>query len=289
MGSFDLLLTGGALLAAGGSYFVFSRIQPAQSIKKPKLDSLRERDTLSTSLSVLGIKIHPFLVIIAFAGISAINWAIVSFLYPSATTSALIIAMVSFLGLFIFTVDIARLLLVKFEQEFLAFIESTQACLSTGMSLQGAIKFAHEHSEGAIERESGALLNRLSLSSDVEACLTPLVERYNCETVRLFSHSIITYSESHCDLNDMLKGVCAMMSSRELDRQQLKAKLSGTKYAALFSGILPYALIPLFQYKDPTWFEPLLNHESGSAFLTAAILCQLFGLLWLRLSVRVTA
>lgn len=289
MNSHDLLLMGGALLAGGGAYFIFARLQPAQTPKKPKLDSLTENDALSTSLSVLGIKLHPFIVILIFASISAINWTIVNYLYPSASTSALIIALVSFVGLFIFTIDISRILLVKFEQDFLAFIETIQACLSTGMSLHSAIKFAHEHSEGAVKKESGALLNRLSLSSDIEACLTPLVERYNCETVRLFSHSVVTYSQSHCDLNDMIKGVCNMMSSRELDRQQLRAKLSGTKYAALFSGLLPYALIPLFRYKDPTWFEPLLTHESGSAFLTAAILCQLFGLLWLRLSVRVTA
>jgi Flp pilus assembly protein TadB len=79
-----------------------------------------------------------------------------------------------------------------------------------------------------------------------------------------------------------------MMSLRTLDRQQLKAKLSGTKYAALFSGVLPYALVPLFNYTDPTWFDPLLNNPNGMAFITVAVLCQLFGFLWLRLSLRVT-
>lgn len=287
MDSTDFLLTGGALVASGIALSILRDPDRPSPVKPVTLDTLNERDVLTTSLSVLGIKVPPAIVILSFLMISGAAWTATTLLYPSATTSAFIIALVIFVSLFILVVDVARIILAKFEHEFLSFIESVQACLSTGMSLHMAIKFARDHSEGRVKRESTALLNRLSLTSNIDACFTPLVQRYNCETVRLFSHSVITYSQSHCDLHDMLKGVCTMMSSREMDRQQLRAKLSGTKYAALFSGLLPYSLIPLFSHKDPTWFDPLLNHPSGSAFLTAAILCQLFGLLWLRLSVRI--
>lgn len=253
-----------------------------------KLDILEEKDVLTLSLRVLGLNISNFVFISMASSLSSSAWFLVKLYYPEALTSAFIIAIVVFVTCFIVVIDLAHYRLAKFEHHFLEYIETVQSCLSTGLSLQQSMKFADKHADPYLKLQSSLLLQRMSMGSDAETSFAPLIQRYNCETVRLFAHSIITHTQSQCDLTDMLKSVCNMMALRTLDRQQLKAKLSGTKYAAVFSGVLPYALVPLFNYTDPTWFEPLLNDPNGIAYLTVALLCQLFGFLWLRLSLRIT-
>lgn len=284
----DWLLIVGAFATCTISLVILLKDYIPNAHSEKDLELLDNKDVLTRAISVIGFSIHPVILIVLFLIISVGSWLLVLTLYPTATTSAIIIAMVIFVGQFILVIDVAGTLLAKFEYHFLSFIETVQACLSTGMSFNQSCTFAHQHSEGQVHKEVGKFLVRLTVSSDIKACLFPLAKRYNCETVRLFCHSVITYNESHCDLRDMLQGVSELMSARALHKKQIKAKLSGTKYAALFSGILPYSLIPLFHHQDPTWFDPLLQHQSGSAFITMAVLCQLFGLLWLRLSLRVS-
>ncbi|ATC86578.1 type II secretion system F family protein [Pseudoalteromonas arctica] len=274
------------VLAASVLVSLYAKNKSNQSAKKVNI--LEEKDVLTLSLRVLGLNISNAWFISMACSLSSSSWFLAKLYYPEASTSAFIISIVVFVTCFIAVIDLAHYKLAKFEHHFLEFIETVQSCLSTGLSLQQSMQFADEHADPYIKKQSTLLIQRMSMGSDAETSFAPLIERYNCETVRLFAHSIITHTQSQCDLTDMLKSVCNMMSLRTLDRQQLKAKLSGTKYAAVFSGFLPYALIPLFSYTDPTWFEPLLNDPNGIAFITVALLCQLFGFLWLRLSLRVT-
>jgi len=290
MNKLDYLLAIASVISFTLALSVFisikTKTQPASNILDT--DILEEKDILSVSLNVLGLNIHSVSFISVACSLGTCAWYGALYYYPQATTSALILSLVVFISCFIVVIDLAHYKLAKFEHLFLEYIETIQSCLSTGLSLIQAMQFAHEHADKYIKPQSQLLLQRMTMGSDVHGVFTPLISRYNCETTRLFAHSIITHSQSQCDLTDMLKSVCKMMSLRTLDRQQLKAKLSGTKYAALFSGILPYALVPLFNYTDPTWFEPLLTNPNGMAFITIAVLCQLFGFLWLRLSLRVT-
>ncbi|MBH0056322.1 type II secretion system F family protein [Pseudoalteromonas sp. SWXJZ94C] len=270
------------------SVFITLYVKKNASLNIKKIDILEEKDVLTLSLRVLGLNIsNAWFISMAFS-LSSSSWFIAKLYYPQASTSAFIVSIVVFITCFITVIDIAHYKLAKFEYQFLEYIETIQSCLSTGLSLQQSMKFADEHADRYIKKQSTLLLQRMSMGSDAETSFTPLIERYNCETVRLFAHSVITHTQSQCDLTDMLKSVCKMMALRTLERQQLEAKLSGTKYAAVFSGVLPYALIPLFSYTDPTWFDPLLNDPNGIAFITVALICQLFGFLWLRLSLRVT-
>lgn len=290
MNKLDYLLAIASVISLTLALSVFIAI----NVKKPATntlqdeDVLQEKDILTLSLRVLGINISNILFISVASSLASSAWFVVKHYYPQASTSALILAMVVFITCFIFVIDLAHYKLAKFEHLFLEYMETVQSCLSTGLSLQQAMQFADEHADKYIKEQSHLLLQRMSMGSDAHTSFYPLINRYNCETVRLFAHSIITHAQSQCDLTDMLKSVCKMMALRTLDRQQLKAKLSGTKYAAVFSGVLPYALVPLFNYTDPTWFDPLLNNPNGMAFITVAVLCQLFGFLWLRLSLRVT-
>ncbi|MEL0646875.1 type II secretion system F family protein [Pseudoalteromonas agarivorans] len=270
------------------SIFITLNVKRATTSVSNDIDVLEEKDILTLSLRVLGLNISNALFISVACSAASSTWFIAKQYYPEASTSALILSIVVFISCFITVIDLAHYKLAKFEHLFLEYIETVQSCLSTGMSLQQAMQFADEHADSYIKAQSHLLVQRMTMGSDAQSSFYPLIQRYNCETVRLFAHSIITHTQSQCDLTDMLKSVCKMMALRTLDRQQLKAKLSGTKYAAVFSGILPYALVPLFNYTDPTWFDPLLNNPNGMAFITVAVLCQLFGFLWLRLSLRVT-
>lgn len=261
------------------------------SYKKPikkQVDTLFVQDTLTQSINVLGFRFSKSWVIALTLTLSFLCWQLIGLFFPEAKISKLIISVILFTGIIILIIDLGQYFLGKFEAQFIDYIETVQTCLETGLSLQQSLEFSQNYAGSSIKKHTHLLTQKLTLSSDARDAFLSILQRYNCEAVRLFSHCIITHRESHCNLNDMLQSIREILSRRSTDKQQIKAKLSGTKYAAIFSGLLPYCLIPIFNYKDPTWFEPLFADPNGIVFLSVAFLSQIFGLLWLRMSLKVT-
>ncbi|MBC7010653.1 type II secretion system F family protein [Pseudoalteromonas shioyasakiensis] len=285
----DYFLSIGAfILGIAGILILYLVRKPATPSKRNiEEDILFQQDTLTQSIKVIGIPSSRLWIIFFTALISLLVWFGLDAIFPDARTSKLIISLIIFVGINILIIDLGQFFLNRFETQFIEYIETIHTCLQTGLSLQQSLEFAQNYAGKSIKKQTYSLMQKLQLSADINGALAPLLNRYSCESVRLFSQCVITHYETHCDLTDMFKSVTQILSRRARDKQQIRSKLSGTKYAAVFSGILPYILVPLFNYKDPTWFDPLLSHPNGVVFLTVAFLCQLFGLIWLRVSLKV--
>lgn len=283
----DYILAMLALTMFSFSVVIGMSLIDKKQLPQKQIDSLMIQDTLTQSLNVLGIGFSKVWVIAFTFSMSILCWQLMGIFFPEAKASKLIISLILFIGIIISIIDLGQYILDKFELQFIDYIETVQTCLQTGLSLQQALEFSQSYAGSSIRKQTQLLTQKLALSSDAKNACLYIVNQYNCESVRLFTHCIITHRESHCNLNDMLQSICEMLSRRTRDKQQVKSKLSGTKYAAIFSGLLPYCLVPIFNYKDPTWFEPLFADPNGIVFLTVAFLCQLFGFLWLRVSLKV--
>lgn len=255
---------------------------PVYTKKKPEKRVL----LIAKSLHVTGLKIAPLLFFFVVVSLSILAFMIVYSLFSNQVNIALIAACSVFIGCFFALTDLAQWQTRRFEAGLVDAIETMNATLVAGLSGQQAIEVAKRTSKGRVQDELTEIITRMNMGYSAEQSLERLTNKYRCDASKLFAQTLITHSRTGCDLNLLLKSVSILMQQRLRQRQKVLNKLSGTRYAALFSGLLPYLLVPVFLWQEPNWFDALLNHPQGGTYLSSALVAQLVGFLWLRRSLR---
>lgn len=284
------------LIAACVFLAIFAGIRVWQSLKVTESGSvvLEEKSTkaykvssVRQSLQTLNISIEPLVFMVLVGLISVCVFLVFLEFFPgswsmAATAGGAVTVMTYFL-----LSDLSRWARSSFEQKLIEALDLVQAAVQGGVSPQKALVVAADASKGAVGRELREIADRLSYGLSVDKAVERMQYRYNSESVRLFKQAMIAKWDSGGDFAPLLRSISELMREQLKIRIQISAQLSGAKYAAIFTGALPYLLVPLFLWKEPNWFDPLRTSEYGSTYLLAAVLCQVFGYLWLRRLLRV--
>lgn len=256
---------------------------------KPQKSIEKNRLSIAKSLNITGLKIAPILFFFVVVSFSSLAFMIVYDLFSNQINIALIAACTVFITCFFILNDLAQWHTRRFENQLVDAIETMNATLVAGLSGQQALQVAKRTTKGRVKEELTEIIARMDMGYSAEQSLERLTLRYRCDATQLFAQTLITHSRTGCDLNLLLKSVSVLMQQRLRQREQVLNKLSGTRYAAIFSGLLPYMLVPIFLWQEPNWFDALLNHSQGGVYLSSALVAQLIGFLWLRRSLRSAA
>lgn len=189
--------------------------------------------------------------------------------------------------LFLALADLNAMRSRNFEAKLIESLDLMNAALLGGLPPRQALLVAADTSKGKVKAELLEIVNRLDLGLSVEASVRRMNHRYDGEGVRLFTQALIAKWHSGSDFCALLQAVSELIRDRIKLRLLVSGQLSSARYAAIFSGVLPYLLVPLFLWRQPQWFETLLAHPQGLTFLTGAALMQVFGFFWLRQILRV--
>ncbi len=184
--------------------------------------------------------------------------------------------------LFFMIEDAASARIRKIETSLVDSMYNIRACLNARIPPARAIHLAARVAKGPIKPELHEISDRLALGFSAPQALSRLTRRYDCRSVRLFAQALIARYESDSDLVFMFDNISKLMAEQLQERLMMAGQLSGAKYTAYFSGFLPYLLIPFLLWQDPQWFTLLLETTQGLYILTAAVILQIFGFLWLR-------
>ncbi len=175
----------------------------------------------------------------------------------------------------------------RFESRLLDAMDLMSAALQGGLPARQALQAAALGSRGAVREELEEIVQRLELGLSMERSVHRIGLRYDTEGVRLFQQALIAKWHSGGDFATLIRAVNGLIRDRIKLRAKVEGQLSGARYAALFSGGLPYLLVPLFLWRQPEWFDALFSHPRGSTLLVGAALLQLGGFFWLRRILRV--
>ncbi len=174
-----------------------------------------------------------------------------------------------------------------FESRLLDAMDLMSAALQGGLPARQALQAAALGARGAVKEELQEIVQRLELGLSMEQAVHRIGLRYDTEGVRLFRQALIAKWHSGGDFATLIRAVNGLIRDRIKLRAKVEGQLSGARYAALFSGGLPYLLVPLFLWRQPEWFEALFSHPRGPSLLVGAALLQLAGFFWLRRILRV--
>jgi len=266
----------------------FSRYQLENSLSLAlvKTES-KPASGLTNYLQTLNVNLPTVLVVIGIMIVAIAVFVLLLNIFPNHLPVAGIAAMAATVFCFNTISDLAKWKIQKVEKGLAEAMDMMKAALTSGQSPQQAVSLAARSSTGVIKLELTEMLNRLGMGCEPEQALRNLTTKYNCAATRLFAQVIIARQHSGSDLSFMLNSVNRIIQDRQRHQLQIDTHLSGTRYAALLCGILPYLLVPVLLWKQPDWFDTLLQHPVGPTYLGGALFLQFMGYLWLRRIARI--
>lgn len=245
-----------------------------------------QTDSLNYKLAVLDINLAPLFVFSGVALFAFSAFLLIDTNFAQQRAVAFIAAATILLGSYLLLNDLVSWRIKQLEHHLIDAMDTMNSAMRSGLSITQAISTATTLTKGSLQRELKEISKRLEMGVDDTTAINRLVTRYNCEGTRLFAQAFIGRQQSDSNLNFMLPALAKLLRARQQQYQQVRSKLSGTRYAALFCGALPYALIPLFSSEQPDWFEPLLQHPNGATYLATALILQVLGFIALRKVLR---
>lgn len=278
-----------AVMVAG--FIAYARLRPAalQGDRGLLLDDINvdeKPSPMRANMRTLNLRIEPVVFVLVTAVVSLCVFLIVLELFPANLWVAIAAAAAFTVMSFFMLADISQMLRRKFEEKLVDALDLIYAAIQGGLPPRQALLVAAESSKGAVKRELAEIVARLDYGMPVEKAVERLRLKYDTEAVRLFSQALVAKWHSGSDFGLLISSVSVLVRDQIRLRIMISGQLSGARYAAIFTGALPYLLVPVFLWKQPDWFEPLSTNPNGGSYLMAAVLLQVGGFLWLRRLLR---
>nr|WP_243748682.1 type II secretion system F family protein [Pseudomaricurvus alcaniphilus] len=249
-------------------------------------ESQSEGVALQGWLRTLGIQLPLSLIIACTLMLALFVISLFLTLLPEYFALAVIAAFAVLVIAFVTIGDLASWRIRRVETGLAECLNTIRASLVAGFPPRQAIEVAAQSTSEPLKAELGEVASRLKLGLSADQSVSRMLTRYNSEGTRLFAQSLIAHYQSGSNYAAMLASVSQLMHERIRQRAVVVGQLSGARYAAIFSGLLPYLLIPLLLWQSPSWFDSLLNHPHGITYLGTAVVLQIVGVLWLRKILR---
>lgn len=294
----ELLLLIASLGAAAALFWLAFRPWRRERAERERLSRLIGREQtdeaeaspqpsrLRRMLMAAGLDVSPALVLAVLVLVGIVfGWAIGSMFGQNIIVSIAAGAFALWLC-FAAVSEAARLRTWKFESRFVDAIDLAAGALAAGEEPADAFEHAAEASEEPVRGELLDFVNRIRASVPIETALRPMMERYDCEAVRLFSQLLIAKWEIGGQLAPALKDISKTVRSGVRLRRQLHASISGAQAAGLIVAATPYILLTVFLFKRPEALTKIWSYVYGPQLFFAAVMLQIVGLMWLRRLLR---
>lgn len=244
------------------------------------------RRSLRHLLRVLEVDLEP-LFFIAGLVLSATAVSLVFLTVFPGRLGLALVAGISFLPAVVLLMrDLAVWRAYRFESALVDVLDLMSALTASGISPLQAIETAAKGAERCVRVPILGVVARLKLGDTIDNATFPLLRLYETEGNRLFVMALRSRWHDGGHFESLLRALSSALRQRRSWLTEMRGQLSGAKYALFFAAAFPYVLIPFFMWKEPSWLLPLTDNPMGPALLYTAILCQVFGLLWMRSILR---
>ncbi len=248
--------------------------------------SARPPSRLKAQLDTLNLGIKPLVMVATVSAVCACIWLSILELFPQRPWVAAIAAG-TVLVIILFAInDLSLWLRRRFEEQLVDALDLIHAAVVGGLAPRQALITAAKVSPKSLKKEFNDVVMRLDYGLSVHKAVEPMQRRYNTQGVRLFTQALVAKWHSGSDFGLMVKSVGDLMRDQIKLRKLIVGQLSGARYAAVLTGLLPYLLVPLFLWKQPDWFAPLYENPNGANYVLGGVVLQLLSFLWLRRLLR---
>lgn len=286
----DLTLLAFCVFLGGVAGWVVWSARTGDALPEDEFSGKDSRPSLMARFEVildrLGLPMDPMLFLSGTTALVVGSF----FVFQTIFSDRLSLSAVASLGMLVLAFMLANEFLSrasrKVDARMLDAMDLMNSALRGGMPPRQALSAAADSLEGILKSEIEEIVRRLDLGLSIEQAVSRMRRRYRVESVRLFTQALVAKWHSGSDFSELMNAVADLTRERLKLRQQVSGQLSGARYAALFSGALPYLLVPVIMWRQPDWFDAFSTHPHGLSILVFAIMLQVFGFIWLNRTLR---
>ena len=154
------------------------------------------------------------------------------------------------------------------------FIDQLLRSLSTGRSLESAIRFASSESLPPLRYVVERVTRAADLGADMVENLTEAAKLHNLRELNLIALSMRISNQYGGSPRDMLDSVVKMVRQQEMARRELAAMTGETRMSAWVLGTTPIAIAAYIMVMNPNYLNLLLDDATGKTLLMSALLLQ---------------
>jgi tight adherence protein B len=263
-------------------------VGPETIAGEPPTESEQEADILQRRLHAAGLHVSSWtFVALIFAVALAASLFVLNLFVGLLLPAVITFVLVAYI-LYNVVFETAQRRALRFEEKLVDAIDLLIGALRSGENPAQAIAAAAEVAEPPVKNEFLEVAHRLQLGLTIRRAQARLLERYDCEGVRLFTSTLAAKWTAGGDLAPVLGVVNQIIRERLRYRLRLQSQLAGARIASVIVALSPYLLLLAFQWRNPEWIDRLITHPAGPPLLFGAIALQVFGFLWLRRMMKVT-
>lgn len=162
------------------------------------------------------------------------------------------------------------------------FIDQVLRSLSTGRSLESAMRFAANESLTPLRDVVDRVVRAADLGADMIESLTEAARLHNLRELNLIALAMRISNHHGSSPRDMLESVVKMVRQQELARRELAAMTGETRMSAWVLGLTPLVIAAYIMLTNPNYLNMLLEDASGQSMIVTAMVLQGLGaiILW---------
>jgi tight adherence protein B len=157
----------------------------------------------------------------------------------------------------------------------------------SGLSITQSMERVVENMPNPVSQEFALVLSQIRIGRSVEEALIDLGNRIPRPDVQMFVTSVNILKETGGNLAETFTTIAFTIRERQKVEKKIEALTDQGVVQGMIITLVPFILIFMFLFIDPSYIQPMFTTTLGIVFLIMMLLLQLIGGIAIRRIVRV--
>jgi tight adherence protein B len=172
--------------------------------------------------------------------------------------------------------------LSKFEEQFPDAIDLFNRTMKAGHTIHSGLETIAQESTDPIKMEFKKVIEELALGSQIDAALHNLGKRIPIIDLKFFITGLILQRQTGANMVEVLENLSILVRERLNMAAKMKAHTAQQRFSAGLLCAMPIVVGLGFWVVKPEYIQLLYTDDTGSKFLTYAIISEIVGILVIR-------
>jgi tight adherence protein B len=172
--------------------------------------------------------------------------------------------------------------LAKFEENLPDAIDLFNRAMKAGHNIHAGLETIASETFDPVRMEFRKVIEELALGSPLEAALHNLGKRVPLVDLKFFITGLILQRQTGANMVQVLDNLSLLIRERLNLANRMKAATAQQRFSAALLCSMPVVLAIGFWFLKPEYMILLYSDETGSKFLTYAIISEIVGILVIR-------
>jgi tight adherence protein B len=197
-----------------------------------------------------------------------------------------VVGLAAFVGTLGFPRWILRVLRIrrqnKFLNDFADAVDVMVRGLKSGLPVNEAMKIIATENGPPVGPEFMEVVEGQRIGIPIDQGMERMVERVPLAEVNFLAIVMTIQSKTGGNLSEALSNLSRVLRDRKKMKQKVKSVSQEAKSSAAIIGALPFALIGLMSFMNPTYLGPLFHTETGKMLVGGSAFWMICGCLVMR-------